>query len=427
MTNIWSYLENVLRQSVLPTGSPLPSSGPVPVLMAIVGATVPVFAIVGAVVWYRRHPRAESWMVWAYFAETLAYPYNNQRRVVLVLPMVTIWYVAGAAAVGRALLALGGRTLSRVAASVAVVVAVLVAGVPTAVGFTRDYLFNVGQKSSEFAQSPAMDLLKAIGPDSAVVETDYRGSVAFFSDHRTAWSAFTATTPFGPFAWSVLNCSVPVVNGALRADSAQFLMVGDVNHPGVMDSPCLLHMATDPSTAAQIGAVRLLSTDHDQTSVFELVGAGTPQSHAVDWTARKAPTSRATAVLLAPNGQGDVGGIAYSVPAQRGTARYTWAWRTPVPLSQLSIGSVTSTGPVLRTTVSIELPDRAWRSVSVVAGAVGDYGVVPYALVDLPSGTEVIGFKVSVRTTGTAQIAYVNAIGTAGTVAPTPGPLSATR
>ena len=34
-------------------------------------------------------------MVWAYFTETLAYPYNNQRRVILVLPMVTIWYVVG--------------------------------------------------------------------------------------------------------------------------------------------------------------------------------------------------------------------------------------------------------------------------------------------------------------------------------------------
>ena len=156
----WSYLQDVLRQSVLPTGSPLPAHGPVPLLMALIGATVPVFGIIGAVVWYREHPFGESWMVWAYFAETLAYPYTNQRRVILVLPIVTIWYVVGASAVGRALVALGGHTLSRVAASMAVVVAVLVAGVPTAAGFTRDYLWNVGQKSSEFARSPAMTLLK---------------------------------------------------------------------------------------------------------------------------------------------------------------------------------------------------------------------------------------------------------------------------
>ena len=182
----------VLRQSVLPTGQPPSRPRPGPRADGrVIGATVPVFGIVGAVVWYRRHPGEESWMVWAYFAETLAYPYNNQRRVILVLPLVTIWYVVGAAAVGHYVLSLGGRTLSRVAASVVVLVAVLVAGVPTAAGFTRDYLYNVGQKSYEFARSPAMSLLKAIGPSSAVVETDYRGSVAFFSDHRTAWTAFT--------------------------------------------------------------------------------------------------------------------------------------------------------------------------------------------------------------------------------------------
>ncbi len=108
INNVSSYLQDVLRQTVLPTGSPLPAHGPVPVLMTLVGATVPVFSILGAIVWYRRHPRADSWMVWAYFAETLAYPYNNQRRVILVLPLVTIWYVVGAAAVRATHLRSGG-------------------------------------------------------------------------------------------------------------------------------------------------------------------------------------------------------------------------------------------------------------------------------------------------------------------------------
>ena len=156
----WAYLQEVLRQSVLPTGSPLPTHGTLELLMAAVGATVPLFGFVGAVSWYRRHPTAESWMLWAYFIETLAYPYTNQRRVILVLPVVTIWYVTGAAVVGRWALDLGGQTLSKVAASVAVVVAVLAAGVPTAAGFTRDYLYKFGQKSSEFAHSPAMALLE---------------------------------------------------------------------------------------------------------------------------------------------------------------------------------------------------------------------------------------------------------------------------
>jgi len=68
--------------------------------MTVVGVSVPVFVIVGAVVWYRCHPRPEVWMMGAYFAETLAYPFTNQRRVILVLPLTTIWYVLGAGAAG---------------------------------------------------------------------------------------------------------------------------------------------------------------------------------------------------------------------------------------------------------------------------------------------------------------------------------------
>ena len=45
-----------------------------------------------------------------------------------------------------------------------------------------------------------MTRFKTIGPTSAVVKTDYRGSVAFFSGHRTAWTAFTVTDPLRPFA-----------------------------------------------------------------------------------------------------------------------------------------------------------------------------------------------------------------------------------
>jgi hypothetical protein len=423
----WSYLRDVLRQSVLPTGSPLPANGPAHVMMVAVGVTVPVFSILGAVVWYRRHPRQESWMVWAYFAETLAYPFNNERRVILVLPLVTIWYVVGAAAAGQFVLALGGRTLSRVAASVAVLAAVLFAGVPTAAGFTRDYLYNVGQKSYEFVRSPAMSLLRAIGPPSAVVETDYRGSVAFFSDHRTAWTAFTVTTPYGPLAIKGAGtaCSVGVVKSALQADEAKFLMVGDVNYPGSMDSPCLLHLASYPPTAKDIGAVRLLSTGNDQTSIFELLGEGSGRPGLEDWTASTRPFAGTDPVVQAPDGEGDAGGTAYRSLAARGRATFDWSWRVPEPVTQLSIGSVTSTAAVRAATVAIELPDRTWQTVSRVEGAIGDGGVTPYMLAQLPSGTRAVGVEVQVDTSGTAEVAYVNAIGPYGTPAASSSTLTA--
>ena len=213
---VQSYLQNVLRQSLLPEGSPLPAHGPLNGLLDVVGISVPLLLGVGAVVWYGRGHRAELWMFVAYFAETLAYPYTNQRRVVLVLPLVTVWYVVGAQAAGGWVWRRAGSVGVRSLAALAGLAAVLVLVVPTAAGFTRNYLWRVGQKSSDFAGSPAVAFLRAIGTPEELVETSYRGSIAYFTGHRTGWTAETEhhsqRTVRQPKRWSVqgaASCSVP--------------------------------------------------------------------------------------------------------------------------------------------------------------------------------------------------------------------------
>jgi hypothetical protein len=384
------------------------------VVVAIIGATVPVFCLLGAVVWYQRHPKAESWMVWAYLVETLGYVHTNQRRVILVLPVVTIWYVAGAVAAWKVVADLSRRTISRTtsrtAASVIVAAAVLVAGTPTAFGFTRDYLFPVGDQSSEFARSPAMSLLKALGPASAVVETDYRGSVAYFSGHRTAWTAFAAT--YAPKRGAnAAACTAAKVHAELRADDAMFLVVGDFNYPGLVDSPCLFKIASSPSTASTVGAVRLLSTSHDQTSVFELLGPNSSRQGLADWTASVLPTSAAKVVKLPTNGNGDSGGRGYEMRSSGGRAVFEWSSPAPVEISQVSVGSVTSTSTVKESLVAVRLTDGTWQTLAAAPGTVGDGGSRPYLLASPRPGVNVVAVRVSVLTTGTAEVAYVNAIG----------------
>ncbi len=416
VSDSWAYLKSVLRQSVLPAGNPWPASGPVHTVLVVVGVTVPVFCVVGAVAWYRRHPQGDSWMVWAYLGETLAYPFTNQRRVILVLPVVTVWYVVGACVAGRAVVALGGRSVSRAAVALSVVAAVLAAGVPTAAGFTEDYLYGEGRQSSEFLHSPAMSLLKALGPRSSVVETDYRGSVAFFTGHRTAWTAFAATTPYGPFG-SANRCLVPAVKRALADDDAKFLTVGNFNFPWLMDSPCLLHLATTPRTSAALGAVRLLSIGLDQTSVFEFVGPGTSQPTLVDRTGG-APTSPARGVGLTPDGNGDDGGVAYKAPARAGEANFQWAWAAPVTLSQVSVGLVTGTEPLRAVAVAIERPGGTWETVASTPGGVGGAGQAPYLLARMPSGQRAVALRVSARTSGVAEVSEVAALGASGRAGP---------
>jgi hypothetical protein len=82
-----------------------------------------------------------------------------------------------------------------------------------------------------------------------------------------------------------------------------------------------------------------------------------------------------------------------------------------VAVTQLSVGSVTSTSEVHAVNVSVESAAGAWQNVLAAPGAVGDGGAAPYLLAELPAGTEVLGVDVSVRTSGTAEVAYVNAIG----------------
>ena len=164
-----------------------------------------------------------------------------------------------------------------------------------------------------------------------------------------------------------------VVQRALRDDNAKFLVVGDFNAPDFMDSPCLLQLATRPSTARALDIVRLLSTSHDQTSVFELLGPGTPQPGLVDWTAGVTPVvspppgraggeppsgpgQPARTVRLALNGQGDQGGTGYVAVSQNGRAELTWYWRTPVTITQLSLGSVGSASPITSVTLALQTP-----------------------------------------------------------------------
>ncbi len=421
--NVESYLEYVLRSSVLPAGNPLASGGPVHWVVVVLGVSVPVFGLVGALAWYRHSSRAVTWMVVAYFAETLAYPYNNQRRVVLVLPVVTVWYVLGAISAWRWAWRLTSRAWGRsagrvlVAAGVGLALTALVA--PSAEGFSANYLFGARLQSSRFVGNPAISLLASLGTPRSVVETDYLGSVAYFTGHRTAWSAFTLTATIGPAAADA-RCSLPGVEHALQADGADYLLLGDLNFPGVLDSPCLLSLVSSPGPARAVGAVRLLSAPAGNMSVFELCGPGSPQPGLADRTAALAPLAAGpgqpapSAVALAPNGTGDHGQLGYQVSPVAGRARFTWSFAHPVQLSQLSLGLATASGPVAGTEVQVEVAPGRWQVAAATAGAVGSGRSTPYLLANLSPPVTATAARVIVEAPGPVRVAMFNAIGPRG-------------
>jgi hypothetical protein len=97
--------------------------------------------------------------------------------------------------------------------------------------------------------------------------------------------------------------------------------------------------------------------------------------------------------------------------AHNGRAELTWYWRTPVAISQLSLGSVGSAGPIASVTLALETPARTWQVVGDARGPVGDYGVVPYLLARLRPGSTAIAVRVTALTRRAAKVSYLNAIG----------------
>lgn len=360
---VWQMFSTAPAVTLVPYLSPLPTSGHIPDVWKVFSWHVIIFVVVGAVVWFRRHRDAAMVIVPIYLAETLLWPYVNERRVMLVIPLVAVWYVMGAMAVWRALRdrieARRSQWLWRAkAASLSLAVAAV--GLPLVVQFPRDYLFNLGQSSSRFEGSRYMAVLSAATPKSTVVETDYLYSTALFSGHPTARSAFDV---------AVTTCYRPGILQGIANDRAGYLLLGDVNKPGIMNSPCFLDLAN-----ASPWAVRLLHTSRDDASVYELIGAGTAHPDLIDLGANR-----------------------NQVQSRSGDAAVvTLDWGTPSVVSQVSLGEAAlATGSTASTTLEIRTPTGGWVPVARANSRVGDgNGAAPFLLASLPPGTAATAARV---------------------------------
>ena len=347
----WQLLATAIPATIVPYLTPLPLAGHWPDLWKVLSLHVTLLAAVGAFVWIRRHRDALGAMVGLYLLESALWPYVNERRAILVLPVLIGWYVLGAAVVWARFREwlrrhAGHRAALRLSRVLAATLPLALVVAPLGAQMPRDYLFAWGQVSSRFEGSRYAAMLRQLGPPGAVVETDYRSSTALFTGHRTQWTAFLDTQGI---------CYLPGILGALRQDRAAFLLLGDFNKPLVLDSPCL-------AGAARIGdwAVPLLHTRRDNASVFELVGSFTGHPDLTDALAGQKPTVVSSAA-----------GATAALNLVR-----------PTPVAQVSLGEAYLQGRRADSvTVQLELPDGRWQTVTRASSAVGDGpGTAPYLL-----------------------------------------------
>jgi len=400
---VWAYVEQAIPQSIVPTQvSPLPLDGPVSGLLAILQWTAAPLVLIGFIVWWRRHRDAAAVAVPIYLLETLIYPFTNERRVILVLPVIIAWYVVGTGTVIQALTRRARTTGAAERRSVEwagvtlPVIAVLLALIALLVQFPRDYLYSVGEDSSAPDGSPSLGLLRRAGTGSDVVETGYLWTTALFTGHRTANAAYLAP------------CTSEAIAGSIRRDHAGYLLTAALNRPDQVDSPCVLTIA-----AAQVGAVRLYRTQRDLASVFELVGPGTAHPDLRDLTPDAAVSSTApmTERNEAPQAEGDPAGRYRSLPAATGAGSITWTWPQPRQVAQISLGAAAASATTASVVVELQAPDGSWHTTASAPGPVGERTATPFLILPFANPEWASALRITVAGAGTVSVHDVHALG----------------
>ncbi len=402
-TALHQYFAVALPASIVPRGAPLPELGTGLELARVLSWNVSILCVVGLLVSIWRFRDAAVVMVPVYGAETLLWPFVNERRVILVLPVVVAWYAIGAWAALRAGAALVRQrravpVLAMRAVGVAVVGALVVA--PLVAQASRDYLFGDREDSSRPAASRYTQILSATPDRRTVVETDYPSTLALDTGHPTANGAFLANLPF---------CTDdPNTRQTLIQDQAGYLILGALNKPHDIDSTCLSDQAR-----RNAWSIRLMESAGDDSSVFELIGPGTPHAGLRDLTTGASVRASGPFVALppdAPDSLGDPGGVQTVSPG--GSATFTWQWRAPSAVTQVSVGEAKALdGRTHGVQVLLETAPGHWRQLASSGQAVGDGAVDPFVLVQTPAGTSALGVRVVVRGSGVVKATDVHVLG----------------
>jgi hypothetical protein len=117
----WHLLATAIPATLVPYLEPLPLSRHWADFWIYLSWQVTILAAVGAVAWYRRYRDAALPMVLVYLAQSVLWPQVNERRAILVVPILAAWYVIGACSAWRAVVGVvGAGVAERAPAPVAV-------------------------------------------------------------------------------------------------------------------------------------------------------------------------------------------------------------------------------------------------------------------------------------------------------------------
>jgi 4-amino-4-deoxy-L-arabinose transferase-like glycosyltransferase len=224
-----------------------------------------LLVVVGWVSWMRRRLDVTALITVLYMAETVPFAFINQRRVVLMLPLVVAWYALGwsrVLAACRAWAPARARGSLRYAAAVPVVLVFSL----LAWQLPRDYLLLRGESTPAARGSGYVAALRDLTPAGWSVAAAYQWTTAELTG-RTATRVAHFTTRCAPGQSSDLAA----LHGKLATAHVATVLDAWAKWPHNIDNPCLLATLSVAPWAVPV------FHGTDASTVFVLVGPGTPR------------------------------------------------------------------------------------------------------------------------------------------------------
>lgn len=405
----WHAIERYARSAfgyAIVDSRPFAGGGPIvgTLLDLLRLAALPLVAF-GAFLAGRRRLDPSLVAVPIYLLGTLAYPYTNERRLILVLPIIVYWAVGGLAGICRLAIELStrrfadrpGRRLRRLEPAFTGLLVAAVLVVPVAPQFGRDYRFLADDAVLDPLSTPALAILRAAGRPEVPVAARSVYAAHLVTGHKTV---------------RLPGCQEPAsLWKRFGALGAGFAAIGDYRRPpGAIDDPCQVHtMNGQPNRY-----VVLYRDSAEPTVTYQLVGPGSPFPRLADAMAGRrlvARVGRAEQRTAAPLVPSDPAPPYLILEPRQG--RGSAAARFPAgEVVQLSVAAAGTPGAAPESIDVALHTSEGWRLVSRVEGEnVGPVGerpppdeALPFLLVKLSPPVRADGVRITFEGSGPFEV-----------------------
>lgn len=353
-----------LPNSTVPVGHFMHWPAPLPDLLFWLRLVVTALVGIGFIAWHRRHGMdATLGIAPVYLAQSLAYfPFINERRVILLLPLVLLWLVMGVLAVGWGVALLWRTAMARrrsgprrrrpLATPVSLGVCAAVAVPLLVVQFERNYLLPPGEVQSRPMGSSYVQTLRAVTDPHEDIASSYRWTIAAFTGRDTLHKL-----QFFPCDAARPEASAPEKLARLRQHTYGAVLFGALNRPWRFDDVCTLRiLQQNPAWA-----VRIHRQPYDRAMVFQLIGPGTANPQLSDVTLGRPARARGALLAQEPEPryvEGERPSTYHVLHPKDGSDRamLTVPFGRAVPITQVSLGAAEQRAGVAES-IAIELRD----------------------------------------------------------------------